>query len=99
MYQSLSEAIDELGQKGYCRVEVAKNGTLKIGEKKYTSCEDLDILENINFDLGTDPSEEVDLYLLATTAGDKGYLVHGLSEHLQPGRAEIINQLLRKHSI
>jgi hypothetical protein len=99
MYQSLSEAIDELKQKGYCGVEVTKNGTLKIGKKEYASCDDLDIQESIYFDLGTDPSEEVDLYLLTTADGGKGYLVHGISEHLQPGRADIINRLLRKHSI
>ncbi|MEP1093814.1 MAG: hypothetical protein ABJG78_01815 [Cyclobacteriaceae bacterium] len=95
MFNSVSEAIEDLQKRSYCMVEIMDDGSLKVGEESLKSAKELSILDNYNFGKGSDPDEEVDLYTLSTPKGMKGYVVAGFGEHVDSAHARIINHLLR----
>lgn len=99
MFNSVSEAIEDLQKQGYCMVEVKRNGSVKIGEKAFKSYTDFNILDSYSFGAGSDPDEEVSLYTISAPMAAKGYLAIGFGEHVDSEHAAIINHLLRRKSI
>ncbi len=57
---------------------------------------ELRIVEYVTFDSGTDPGDDVTMYLIESTSGLKGYLVLSDSFHTDPRKAAFIDTLLAK---
>ena len=56
---------------------------------------DLRIVESISFDGGTDPGDDVTMYLIEAPS-EKGYLILSDSFHIDPRKAAFIGTLLAK---
>jgi len=55
---------------------------------------ELRIVEYVAFDGGTDPGDDVTMYLIESTSGLKGYLILADSFHTDPRKAAFIGALL-----
>ena len=60
---------------------------------------DLRVVEYVTFDGGTDPGDDVTMYLIESTSGLKGYLILSDSFHADPRKAAFINSLLANRHI
>ena len=98
MEKSLAETIENLKQEGFKMVELLKNGSVKVGESIIKEHSELSIIDVVNFEAGSSPSEEVNLYKLLSPNGEKCYTVLGFGEHIDSEHANLINHLLRKRS-
>ncbi len=57
------------------------------------------LVEYETFDSGTDPGDDVTMYLIESTSGLKGYLILSDSFHTDPRKAAFIDALLRKRRV
>ncbi len=57
---------------------------------------ELRVVEYVSFDSGTDPGDDVTMYLIESTGGLKGYLILSDSFHADPRKAAFIDRLLSK---
>lgn len=55
---------------------------------------ELRIVECVTFDSGTDPGDDVTIYLIESASGLKGYLILSDSFHTDPRKAAFIDALL-----
>jgi len=60
---------------------------------------ELRIVEYLTFDSGTDPDDDVTMYLIASRRGPNGYLILSDSLHTDPREAAIIDTLLSKRPV
>ena len=60
---------------------------------------ELRIVEYVTFDNGTDPGDDVTMYLIESTSGLKGYLILSDSFHADPRKAAFIDALLSKRHV
>ena len=60
---------------------------------------ELRIEEYVSFDSGTDPGDEVTMYLIDSLSGLKGYLILSDSFHTDPRKAAFIDALLTKRRV
>ena len=60
---------------------------------------ELRIVEFVTFDSGTDPGDDVTMYLIESTSGLKGYLILSDSFHTDPRKAAFIDVLLTKRRV
>ncbi len=56
----------------------------------------LRIVEYVTFDSGTDPGDDVTMYLIDSQSGPQGYLILSDSFHTDPRKAAFIDELLTK---
>lgn len=54
----------------------------------------LRVVESVTFDSGTDPGDDVTMYLIESESGLKGYLILSDSFHTDPRKAAFIDALL-----
>ena len=57
---------------------------------------ELRIVEYVTFDSGTDPGDDVTMYLIESRSVPKGYLILSDSFHTDPRKAAFIDTLLAK---
>jgi hypothetical protein len=55
---------------------------------------DLHIVDYVTFDSGTDPGDDVTMYLIESRSGPRGYLVLSDSFHADPHKAAYIDALI-----
>ncbi len=60
---------------------------------------ELRIVEYVTFDSGTDPGDDVTMYLIESRSGPQGYLILSDSFHTDPRKAAFIDALLSKRRI
>ena len=60
---------------------------------------ELRVVEDRTFDTGTDPGDDVTLYLIESAGGLKGYLILSDSFHADPRKAVFIDALLTKRRV
>ena len=60
------------------------------------STSELRIVEYVTFDSGTDPGDDVTMYLIESSSGLNGYLILSDSFHTDPRKAALIDALLTK---
>jgi hypothetical protein len=60
---------------------------------------ELRVVEYVAFDCGTDPGDDVTMYLIESTSGLKGYLILSDSFHADPRKAAFIDALLSNRRI
>ncbi len=58
--------------------------------------DELRIVEYLSFDSGTDPGDDVTMYLIDSLRGLKGYLILSDSFHTDPRKAAFIDALLAR---
>ena len=56
---------------------------------------ELHIVDFVTFDNGTDPGDDVTMYLIESRSGPQGYLILADSSHTDPRKAAFIAALLR----
>ena len=85
---------------GYQAEAVARGYTHDFGFDARSAPSDianeLRIVEYVTFDCGTDPGDDVTMYLIESTGGLKGYLILSDSFHVDPRKAAFIDALLSK---
>ncbi len=59
----------------------------------------LRIVECVTFDTGTDPGDDVTMYLIESTSRLKGYLILSDSFHVDPRKAAFIDALLANKNV
>ncbi len=59
----------------------------------------LRLVEYVSFDSGTDPGDDVTMYLIESNSGRKGYLILSDSFHADPRKAAFIDALLGKRHV
>jgi len=57
---------------------------------------ELRVVEYVSFDSGTDPGDDVTMYLIESASGLKGYLILSDSFHADPRKAAFIDALLNR---
>jgi len=57
---------------------------------------ELRVVEYVSFDNGTDPGDDVTMYLIESNSGRKGYLILSDSFHADPRKAAFIDALLSR---
>jgi hypothetical protein len=57
---------------------------------------ELRVVEYVSFDSGTDPGDDVTMYLIESNSGRKGYLILSDSFHADPRKAAFIDALLSR---
>jgi hypothetical protein len=92
MARDLAELQDEVIARGYTHNYGSSN---KLLPEMFTS--DLHVVETTSFDVGTDPGDDVTMYLIEGP-NEKGYLIVSDSFHTDPRNAEFIDALLAKRS-
>ncbi len=60
---------------------------------------ELRVVDYRTFDTGTDPGDDVTMYLIESRSGPKGYLVLSDSFHTDPRKAAFIDALLAKRRV
>ncbi len=60
---------------------------------------ELRVVEYVTFDSGTDPGDDVIMYLIESASGLKGYLILSDSFHTDPRKAAFVDALLAKRSV
>lgn len=60
---------------------------------------ELRIVENVIFDSGTDPGDDVTMYLIESRRGPNGYLILSDSFHTDPRKAAFIDTLLAERRV
>ena len=88
MARDLAELQDEVIARGYTH---DFGGSHKLLPETITS--DLRIVDSISFDGGTDPGDDVTMYLIEAPS-EKGYLIVSDSFHTDPIKAAFIGALL-----
>ncbi len=79
---------------------IARGYTHDFGfDAESTPANELRVVEYVTFDNGTDPGDDVTMYLIESTAGLKGYLILSDSFHADPRKAAFINSLLANRQI
>ena len=63
------------------------------------STTELRIVDYVTFDSGTDPGDDVTMYLIESKIGLKGYLILSDSFHTDPRKAAFIDTLLNKRRV
>ena len=60
---------------------------------------ELRIVEYATFDSGTDPGDDVTMYLIESRSGPQGYLILSDSFHADPRKTAFVNTLLTKRRV
>ena len=60
---------------------------------------ELHIVDYVTFDNGTDPGDDVTIYLIESRSGPHGYLILSDSFHTDPRKAAFIDTLLSKRRV
>ena len=63
-------------------------------ESESLSLRELRVVESVTLDCGTDPGDDVTMYLIESSGGQKGYLILSDSFHADPQKAAFIDALL-----
>jgi hypothetical protein len=58
-----------------------------------------ELVEYVTFDNGTDPGDDVTMYLIESRSGPQGYLILSDSFHTDPRKAAFIDALLSQRRI
>ena len=95
MAKDLAELQDEVVGHGYTHdfsVEGKSLRANKTGES--LNLRELRVVESVTLDGGTDPGDDVTMYLIESSRGRKGYLMLSDSFHADPQKAAFIDALL-----
>ncbi len=100
MATDLAQLQDEVRERGYAHNFSTEAKSIQEDQTAEQSAWlGLRIVESVSFDNGTDPGDDVTLYLIESSADLKGYLILPDGFHSDPQKATFIDALLaRNHS-
>jgi hypothetical protein len=99
MSDDLAEVLDKVVARGFTHDFSCDGKSLwSKNTKEPLQLDELRIVESIQFDSGTDPGDDVTLFLIESTRGTNGYLMISDSFHTDPRKARFIDALLAKSS-
>ena len=95
MAKDLAELQDEVVVRGYTHDFSFEGKSLRVNETgESLSLRELRVVESVILDGGTDPGDDVTMYLIESSGGQKGYLILSDSFHVDPQKAAFIDALL-----
>jgi hypothetical protein len=91
--KDLAETLARVAQRGFTEAFDASDGRLH-SRRGMHEIEDVAVKDTLFIDTGTDPGDDVTIYLLSTASGMQGYLVMPGSPHIDPAKAQFIDRLI-----
>ena len=95
--QGLAEALEHAESAGY-REHFDVRGDKLTCETAEFDVEHVTLVDTVSVDSGTDPGDDVTIYLLRTDTGVLGHLVVPDSFHVGAARARVVDRLLHERS-
>lgn len=92
-YETVSEAINELKQKGYSLDFNLQENCIICNENKFEA-DEFDIIEVYRYEGNSDPADEATVYGIQSKSGLKGVLVLGDTTTLDNKSTAIVKKLL-----
>ena len=91
-YDTVSQAVNELKQRGYTLDFNLKSNSLECAGQKFNP-NDFEITEFYRFEGNSDPGDEAVVYAIASKNGLKGVLVNAFGVYSEPLGDEMIKKL------
>lgn len=91
--KDLAETLARVAKRGYTEAFDVSEGRLHWRGGAH-DVEEVSLADTLFIDQGTDPGDDVTVYLLQTESGTRGYLVIPDSPHIDPGKAQFIDRLV-----
>ena len=93
--RELADLLELLGRQGFDRCFDSRTGYLSLaGEQGTWNAEQTRVVDIIGLDGGTDPGDDVTVFLLETDPGIRGYLLVPDSFHTDPDKAALVDALM-----
>ena len=93
--RELAEVLELVQRQGFKHSFGSEAGSLSLaGEQSTWSPAQARVMDVISLDAGTDPGDDVTVYLLETDSGIRGYLLVPDSFHADPGKAALVDALM-----
>ena len=93
--RELANVLELLKGQGFDRCFASSRGTLSLaGEQGTWTAEQARVVDVIGLDGGTDPGDDVTVFLLETDSGIRGYLLVPDSFHTDPDKAALVDALM-----
>ena len=93
--RELAEVLELVQRQGFKHCFGSEAGFLSLaGEQGTWSPEQARVIDVISLDAGTDPGDDVTVFLLETDSGIRGYLLVSDSFHADPGKAALVDALM-----
>ncbi len=98
--RELAEVLELLKRQGFDRCFDSRMGYLSLaGEQGTWTAEQARVVDVIGLDGGTDPGDEVTVFLLETDSGIAGYLLVPDSFHTDPDKATLVAALMASRKV
>ena len=93
--QDLAELLEQLRQQGFVRCFDGDSEYLSsAGKPNDQNVGSVRLVDVLQLDAGTDPGDDVTVYLLETDSGIRGYLLIPDSFHTDPSKARFVDALM-----
>ena len=93
--RELANELELLKDRGFDRCFNSGAGYLSLaGEQGTWNAEQTHVVDVISLDCGTDPGDDVTVFLLETDSGIRGYLLVPDSFHTDPDKAALVDALM-----
>jgi len=95
--RELADLLEQLKHQGFDRCFDSKAGYLSLaGEQGKWTAKQARVVDVIGLDGGTDPGDDVTVFLLETDPGIRGYLLVPDSFHTDPDKAALVDALMTR---
>ncbi len=92
----LAEVIETLKRRGYAQCFAYRAGRVWCAaQPEGLDIDQIELVDTIELDAGTDPGDDVTIFLLQTSAGTRGFVLVSDSFHADPQKADLIDRLLK----
>jgi hypothetical protein len=92
----LADLLASISQRGFAEPLDLRKFRLKAHGGSYSE-KDFSIVDTVFLDSGTDPGDDVTVYLIRTASGACGYLIVPDSPHVETEKAQFIDAILEAH--
>ena len=95
--RELAEVLERLKGQGFDRCFDTRKGYLSLaGQQGTWNAKQARVVDVIGLDGGTDPGDDVTVFLLETDSGIRGYLLVPDSFHTDPEKAALVDALMAR---
>ena len=100
MARDLADLQAEVIARGYAHDFSNDVRSLQIkGTHESPGLDELRVVDTTTFDAGTDPGDDVTIYLIESSRGHKGFLILSDSFHVDPRKAAFIDAVLANSGV
>ena len=98
--RDLADVLELLKRQGFDRCFDSRTGYLSLaGEKSRWTANQARVIDIIGLDCGTDPGDDVTVFLLETDSGIRGYVLLPDSFHTDPDKAALVDALMASRKL